>query len=104
MKSIHYLKANTEAALYDALLVAGLVSQIVTEDGSHHSFQAAPGVELDVIGVIHRATNVVDEFGVPVMEPTEGYHANLMADLTPEQEAALPLVAAPATPYRVWAE
>lgn len=103
MKSIHYLKAATEAALYDALLAAGLVSQIVTEDGAFHSFQTAPGVDLDVIGVIHRATNVVDEHGAAIMEPTEGYHANLMADLSPEQVVLLPLVSAPATPYRVWA-
>ena len=103
MKTIYYLKAADQGELYAALLEACLVTEVITESGEHHAYQTAPGVELDVIGTIHKSTNVVDEFGMPIMEATEGYHANLLADLTPEQEALLPLMAAPATPYRVWA-
>lgn len=103
MKTTYYLKAADEAELNSALQAAGLLTEITNEDGSHHSFRPAAGIDLDVIGTIHKPTSVVDEFGAPVMEPTPGFHANLMAELTDEQIALLPVVQAPATPYRVWA-
>jgi hypothetical protein len=37
------------------------------------------------------------------MLPIDGWHVNIKADLTAEQEAALPLITAPTTPYRIWA-
>lgn len=77
-----YLKATTRAALVKKLIAAGLM----VDDAP------AEGVSLDEIGVI---------------EGVKGYHANvrLAADLTDEQTAALgdAVVAAPATPYRMWA-
>jgi hypothetical protein len=37
------------------------------------------------------------------MLPIDGWHVNIKADLTSEQESALPLITAPTTPYRIWA-
>lgn len=77
-----YLKATTRAALVKKLIAAG----IMVEDAP------AEGVSLDEIGEIDGVT---------------GYHANvrLAVDLTDEQATALgtTVVAAPQTPYRVWA-
>jgi hypothetical protein len=44
-----------------------------------------------------------DGMEYPETEAMAGFHANLREDLTAEQEAALPTIAAPATPYRIWA-
>jgi hypothetical protein len=37
------------------------------------------------------------------MLPVDGYHANLIGELTKEQQKLLPLVSAPKNPIRVWA-
>lgn len=62
---------------------------------------------LDVIGTIYQKTGnmLTDSEGneYPEMQAIEGFHANLKANLDEDQEAALPLISAPATPYRKWA-
>jgi hypothetical protein len=62
---------------------------------------------LDIIGTMYRETGTMltteDGMEYPEMEAIEGYHANLREDLTAAQEAELPTVTAPATPYRKWA-
>lgn len=77
-----YLKATTRAALVKKLVAADLM----VDDAP------AEGVALDEIGEI---------------DGVKGYHANLRlaADLTDGQTTALGnvVVAAPATPYRMWA-
>lgn len=88
------LRAADAATLTAALTAAGLIDV----DGN-----AMPGVALDIIGPIHKPTGETDDAGNPVLAPIAGYHANLIADLTPEQEALLPLVPAPARPYRIFA-
>ena len=117
----YYLKATDEAALWAALTAAGLTVEIPdpadelnqrpmdaapdwTPTGATKTI-AMPGLNLDIIGVIYRPTgNEIQqgEFTVPEMEPREGYHANIRGDLTQEQQDALPLIAAPAQPVRVW--
>jgi len=99
----HYLKAVDAADLRAALLAAGIL--IATDDGD----LLADGCALDVIGTIHKPTGEtveVDGVETPVMAPVPGWHANLLADLSGEQLAALAdvlLPAPPAQPYRVWA-
>jgi hypothetical protein len=64
---------------------------------------------LDIIGTIYQDTGntLTDpENGAeyPERSAIDGFHANLRVDeLTDEQIAALPIVDAPATPYRKWA-
>jgi hypothetical protein len=71
-----YLKAKSEAALYEALEAAGVVTK--GEDGWHvtdgHRYA------LDVIGAVYKPTGeVIEEDGVaaPVMKAVPGFHANL---------------------------
>lgn len=86
-----YLKATTRAALVKKLVAAGLMVEDVP----------AEGVSLDEIGEISKIGETEE------IEVIAGYHANvrLVADLTDEQISALGnvVVAAPETPYRVWA-
>jgi hypothetical protein len=62
---------------------------------------------LDIIGTMYRETGntLTDDEGndYPETEAISGYHANLREELTAAQEAELPTVDAPATPYRKWA-
>ena len=71
-------------------------------------FNIPQGIDLDVIGLIYKENpdvRIADSFGIehPSMEPVDGFHANIRGSLTEEQQAALPLISAPATPHRVWA-
>jgi hypothetical protein len=99
----HFLKADTAEALRVALLASAII--IATDDGD----MLAEGCALDVIGTIHKPTGEtveVDGIEVPEMATVPGWHANLLADLSDEQQAALAdvlLPVPPAQPYRVWA-
>jgi hypothetical protein len=71
-----YLKAKSEAALYEALEAAGVVTK--GEDGWHvtdgHKYA------LDVVGKVYKPTGeIIEQDGVeaPVMAAVPGYHANL---------------------------
>lgn len=114
----YYLRADTEADLWEALETAGLaVKDYDPEDplnvrpddaepdweptGAYtHRFT---GVALDVIGTIYEPTGntLTDDEGneYPEMAPIPGYHANLIAD----SAAGLPTITPPSSPYRVWA-
>lgn len=98
----HYLRADTEAALYAALEAAGVVVQ--SEDGYRVTDPCA--YALDVIGTIYRPTGEVieqDGMEIPVMEPVPGYHANLRAsiefDPAPLADIIIP---PPHNPVRAW--
>ncbi len=94
------LNAESQDALIDALMAAGLVAD--TEDGPC----AIPGVTLDIIGTIYKKTGETvmdgDEL-VEIVAPTPGWHANMIADLTSEQEDLLPLIPPPINPNRIFA-
>jgi hypothetical protein len=111
-----YLKADSEDALMDALIDAGIYldQDEVTEtdeDGNIVIVQPAAeglvsGVSLDIIGVIYKQTGeTVLEDGtiMPEMSMIDGYHANLRGSFTEEQKSKLPLIEAPSTPTRIWA-
>lgn len=122
----YYLKATDENALWTALEAADLVYKIYDGDDPLNSPPADYDseengeftktgayewaikfkVSLDIIGTMHRETGTMltddDGFEYPETEALEGYHANLRAILTSEQEAALPTIEAPATPQRKW--
>lgn len=95
----YYLKFADQTDLENTLIAAGLAET--------HQEVFTPSVTLDVIGIIHKPTGKMlttnDGMKYPEMMAIDGYHANMITDLTVEQEAALPLIAKPATPYRVWA-
>jgi hypothetical protein len=115
----YFLKASSEAALWESLLSAGLATkQYDPEDPLNTrpseadtweptgSFFFVPNCQLDVIGVIYKPTGELTEeegMQVPVMAPLDGFHANLRGELSAEQIAQLPLIEAPQAPYRVWA-
>jgi hypothetical protein len=120
----YYLKATTEAALWTALGAAGLAHKVYNPDdpanvapdnlGPYETWEptgayewAADTAMLDVIGTMYSATgNTLTDAGgmeYPETQAVEGYHANLRETLTDAQVAALPTVAAPTTPYRIWA-
>jgi hypothetical protein len=117
----YYIKSTDEAALWDALALAGLaMKQYDLEDPLNQNtdnqedftptgaftWVKTDGYDLDIIGVIYKPTEEVDEEGNPVMEELEGYHANIRkwdGDFTEEQLAALPLIVPPNKPVRIWA-
>jgi hypothetical protein len=100
-----YLKAKSEAALYEALEAAGVVTK--GEDG----WRVTDGhrYALDVIGAVYKPTGeVIEEDGVaaPVMKAVPGFHANLRVinasnfDANMLNEIA---INAPTNPARGWA-
>lgn len=99
----YYLKAESEEALWSALEAADLA-------GEYEGKKYAKGVALDVIGLIYKGTGNMIEVNSPDMgtytyeeqAPIEGFHANIRGELTPEQEALLPLIAKPNNPVRIW--
>jgi hypothetical protein len=100
----YYLKTTDESTLWDLLLNLDLADTHVGIDGAPIKF--AKGIALDIIGTIYKPTGnmiTVDGLTFPEQVPVEGFHANIRGDLTAEQQAGLPLISAPATPYRVWA-
>ena len=121
----YYLKATSEAALWEALEAASLAHKEYdredplnvapddlgyedTWDGPSGAYEWQSDTQmLDVIGPIYTATgNTLTDAGgmeYPETQAVEGYHANLRETLTAEQVAALPTVAAPTTPHRIWA-
>jgi hypothetical protein len=120
----YYIKASDEQALWSALWEAGLAlkdwdetdplnqapelapDNVEWEPTGKFSWFKADGYDLDIIGVIYKPTEEVDEEGNPVMEELEGYHANIRkwdGDFTEEQLAALPLIVPPNKPVRIWA-
>lgn len=121
--STYYLKTDTEDQLYEALEAAGLASkEFDKEDPLNQApedldfdetftptgaFEWIVKAELDVIGAIYKPTGETltdpEGFEYPEVAPMEGFHANLKGNLTEEQEALLPLVSPPATPYRIFA-
>jgi hypothetical protein len=115
----YYIKSTDEATLWTALESAGLAQKrydsqdpLNTPSGDMDwvpsgAFKWVAKCQLDIIGTIYKPTGQTTEdsngFTVPVMEAIDGFHANLLADLTTEQQSLLPLIDAPATPVRVWA-
>ena len=121
----YYLKATSEAALWEALEAASLAHKEYdredplnvapdnlgyeeTWDGPSGAYEWASDTQmLDVIGTIYAKTGKVltdsEGFEYDETQAVAGYHANLRENLTDAQVAALPTVAAPATPYRIWA-
>lgn len=102
----YFLKFSDEASFKAKFLELGLAT-IEPVWGTENDTQFVPKIITDVIGLIYKPTGNIqrDEQNLqwPEMAPIEGYHVNLKAELTAEQEAALPLISAPATPYRIWA-
>ena len=104
--SDYYLKFTSEQDMWDQLLGLGLAQTMSNQDGA--DFNIPQGINLDIIGSIYKENpniRIADSFGIehPMMEPVAGFHANIRGELTEEQQQALPLISAPATPYRVWA-
>ena len=121
----YYLKAANEQALWEAMETAGLAYKDYDPDDPLNSRPADLEMDaewagpsgayewrslsnmLDIIGTMYRETGNMlttdDGMEYPETEAIDGYHANLREVLTDAQEAALPTVTAPATPYRKWA-
>lgn len=121
----YYIKALNELAFWGALQTAGLAHKaydpfdpdnIRPEELAPEAewspqgkwqWQAIDGVDLDVIGTMYTETGetLTSEEGVayPETAAVDGFHANLRAVLTPEQQEALPLIDPPTTPQRRWA-
>jgi hypothetical protein len=112
----YYIKTTDETSLWEALETAGLAQKRYDNEDPLNipsgldwvptgAFTWVAKCQLDIIGTIYvpTGTQEVDGKEMPVMEAIEGFHANLLADLTEEQKSALPLIDAPATPVRVWA-
>lgn len=95
----YFLRANSRKIIDEALQSAGLLSYI---DGEYVANAA-----IDYVGIVDRPTGrmLLDSEGeeYPEMAPVEGYHVNLRADLTAEQEALLPIIEAPNNPQRIFA-
>ncbi|AQS50711.1 hypothetical protein PAEH1_02575 [Paenalcaligenes hominis] len=95
----YFLRAENRLFIDQALRNVGLLSYI---DGEYVANAA-----IDYVGIVDRPTGrmLLDNEGeeYPEMEPVEGYHVNLRADLNAEQEALLPIIEAPNNPQRIFA-
>ena len=100
MTQTYYLKATSEAALWTALGAVGLAHKEYDPDDPLNVAPADLGYDetWEPTGAYEwqADTQMLDVIG-PI------YHANLRESLTDAQVAALPTVATPTTPYRVWA-
>jgi hypothetical protein len=124
----YYLKAADEQALWNAMETAGLAFKEYDPDDPLNHEPAdwpidGPAWEptgaytwvctttmFDQIGTIYANTGPIDpDTGEPTPEPIDDfYYANLRDEvdipaLTDEQIAALPTIATPADPVRIWA-
>jgi hypothetical protein len=108
----YYLKFTDDAEFQDTLISAGLASiePVYDYQGEETGTQfVANVIALDVVGTIYKPTGTMlisdGEFAYeyPEMVPIDGYHVNMIADLTQEQESQLPMIEKPTTPYRMWA-
>ena len=94
----YYLKFTTEQAMKDSFITLELAEMI------DNTFITK--VPTDVIGTIYKPTGVMltsNGIDYPEMVAIDGWHVNIIADLTEIQQASLPLLSKPLTPYRVWA-
>jgi hypothetical protein len=108
----YYLNAESENALWEALISAGLVKEYSDSETGTFKAPVNATISLDVIGLIHKGTGNMIEVNDPEMgtytyeetSPIEGFHANLrmFEELTEEQKAILPLIESPNTPVRKW--
>jgi hypothetical protein len=125
----YYLKATDEQALWEAMETAGLAFKEYDPDDPLNippdDYDAETDGEFvktgaytwvsktsmfDQIGTIYANTGPIDpDTGEPTPEPIDDfYYANLRDEvdipaLTDEQIAALPTIATPADPVRIWA-
>jgi len=119
-----YLKATDESSLWEALESINLATKDYDMEDENNirpddleldaewEMTGAydwrfTGTAIDMIGTIYTETGnmLTDDEGMeyPEMTALDGYHANLIANLTDDELSALPTVDAPATPYRKWA-
>ena len=124
----YYLKATDEQALWEEMEAAGLAYKDYDPDDPLNHEPAdwpidGPAWEptgaytwvcttsmFDQIGTIYANTGPIDpDTGEPTPEPIDDfYYANLrdgvdIPELTDDQIAALPTIATPADPVRIWA-
>lgn len=119
----YYLKADSEDALWNSLETAELAYKEYDLDdelnscpedtdfddwaGPSGAFTWIPNIMLDIIGTMYRDVGelITNENGIGYFETeaVAGFHANIKASLTQEQEDSLPTVSTPTTPYRRWA-
>ena len=101
----YYLKTDTEEALWQVLLEAGLVAD--NQDPENPGFYPKQGIALDVIGTIYKPTGemLTDEEGneFPAMAPIPGFHANLRLIGDMDLDTLEPYMVDVKTPTRVWA-
>lgn len=90
----YFLRANTESELLESLESIGITEESVPFPYALH-----------IIGTIYKPTGETDEEGMPIMQPIDGYHANLrtLKPLTQEQEDMLPIIDKPNQPHGVFA-
>jgi hypothetical protein len=104
----YFLKAASQQDLDTALAAAGITRVITDENDAVVARIVKPAYALDVIGVTYAETDKVttreDGSYAPVMAAQPGFFANLRGTLTADQEAVLPLIPAPKTPSRMWAD
>ena len=95
----YYLKAESEAALWSALVAAGAAVEVQVKDEAGNTIETryapASGYSLDIIGTIYKPTgNIIQQtvgdttIEVPEMSPLSGFHANMRgpADLAAKTE------------------
>ena len=105
--TIHYLRCENLQTLTTALIAANVAH--LEDNSGTVELVANEGYTIDMIGRVYKPTGAItvtqiddENVEVPVMELTEGYHANLMGELTYEQITALPIIPAPDNPVRAF--
>lgn len=97
----YFLRADNREQIDQALQFAGLLFYV---DGEPMTSEETA---LYYVETVFRSTGKVlmDEEGneYPEEKPVAGYHVNLRAALTPEQEAMLPIIPEPKNPRAIFA-
>jgi len=98
-----HLKFPDEATATSLMLEAGLLQQVIDDEGNVVNVQGE-GQMIDIIGPIYKATGnmLTDEEGVeyPEMADVGGWHVNMRGEL-PESIAPYKITVS-GIPYRIW--
>lgn len=100
-----FLRSETKQSMLDSLLLAGVLVEVQNDGEVSFHLETASGYTVSYVGEVRKLTGetqsvVVDGeiFEESVFEAVPGYHANVLGELTVEQQSVLPIIPRPDFP------
>lgn len=105
----YFLRCESKETMLDALKFAGILVEVTyaadDEFPATTQLEPAEGYTVPFIGEVRRPTGATEtveidgeSFEQDVYEAVTGYHVNVLGDLTPDQQALLPIIPRPNNP------